>query len=167
MRHEESTIVAAGAWEKTATMASLIACLEAPCPPSLWTYHARRAQAAERDSDWALASQEWKQSEQAVAAFGRADGAQRAQMSEREDSATSVPIWLREHDEGGPHSPDWCLTEARAASGRGDEMLGYTLCRRAWGEASREWRMGGFRDTERLDSAIQTAKRLEQDVALA
>jgi hypothetical protein len=167
VRHEESTIVAAGDWAKTAAMDSLISCLQSPCPPSPWTYHARRAQAAERGHDWLRASQEWKHSEQAVATFGGADKAQLARMCEREGSATSVPIWLHEHDEYGQQTLDWYLAEASAAGGRGDEMLEYTLCRLAWGLASQAWRRGGFRDAEQLDSIIGTAKRLAQEVALA
>jgi hypothetical protein len=167
IRHEERTIVAAGDWGRTATMDSLIACLRRPHSPSPWTYHARKAQAAERGHDWLRAGQEWSHSEQAAATFGGADKAQLARMRERECSATSVPIWLHEHDARNLQSLDWYLTEARAANSRGDEMLEYALYRQAWGQASQAWRKGGFRGTERLDSVIQTTKRLERQVALA
>ena len=167
VRHEERTILAAGDWGRTAAIGSLIACLQSPSPPSPWTYHARRAQAAERGHDWLRADQEWRHSEQAVATFGGADEAQLARMREREGSATSVPIWLREHDERGQQTLDWYLAEASAAGGRGDEMLEYALCRLAWSQASLAWRRSGFRDAEQLDSIIGTAKRLAREVALA
>lgn len=167
VRHEGSTTMAAGAWGKTATLDSLNVSLRMKSPPSPWTYHARSAQAAERDHDWGRARAEWKHSEQTAKAFGGADEAQLERMRERAESATSVPIWLQAHDGSSLRSLDWYLTEAGLARQHGDQMLEYILYRHAWAEASRIWRRGGQRDSERLDSIIETTRRLEQEVALA
>ncbi len=169
VRHDERTIVAAGAWGKGATAAreSLMDCLQGPSPAAPWTYHAQRAQAAESACNWRQADQEWKHSEQAARMFGGADAAQTRGMLERGNGALGTQTWLDEHAEQERRSLAWYLTEAGAAASRGDQVLACSLYRQAWGEECRIWGQGGRASTDGVDLAIRMTRELETELALA